>query len=117
MALTLSDNKLLTSEDEMLQAPLMVTWLLRSMNDLSTSKEAMCLSSGDRDRDFSIASHGHTFIIPPSKPDQISPELKPYKVKTWQHLNKFQIKGRVESIRLLYFMSKEYAISTRQASL
>ena len=73
LALRLSDNKHFMSEDEMLHTPFTVTWLLRSTDDRSTNKAAMCLSSGDRDRDFSTASQGQTFITPPSEPDQMSP--------------------------------------------
>ena len=36
----------------------------------------MCLSSADRDRDFSMDSHDHILITPPSEPDQISPASK-----------------------------------------
>lgn len=44
------------------------------MYDLSTIKAAVCLSSGLRERAFSIASHGHILIPPPSEPDHKSPE-------------------------------------------
>lgn len=73
LARTLSESKHLTSDEEILHVPLTVTWLLRSTHDLSTSKVAMCFSSGDRERDFSTASHGQTLIEPPSDPDHISP--------------------------------------------
>ena len=52
----------------------MERWLLRSMYDRSTIKAAVCLSSGLRERAFSIASHGHILIPPPSEPDHKSPE-------------------------------------------
>lgn len=74
LALTLSDTKHLTSEEDILQTPLTVTWLLRSMNDLSTSRAAMCLSSCVKERDFSMDSHGQILITPPSEPDHRSPE-------------------------------------------
>lgn len=80
--LTLSDNKHFTSEEDILQTPLTVTWLLRSMHDLSTSKAAMCLSSGERERDFSIASQDQIFIVPPSDPDHMSPGSKHQQSKT-----------------------------------
>lgn len=77
LALTLSDKRHLTSEDEILQTPVTVTWLLRSMDDRSTNKAAMRLSSADSDRDFSIDSHGQTFINPPSEPVHRSPGSRP----------------------------------------
>lgn len=73
LEVTLSDNKYLTSEEGMLQTPLVVTWLLRSIPDRSTSKAAMWRSSGDKASDFSTDSHGHTFITPFSNPAHISP--------------------------------------------
>ena len=79
--LTISDNKHFTSEEDMLQTPLTVTWLRRSMDDLSTSKAAMCLSSGERERDLSMDSQGQIFITPPSDPDHMSPRSKQEKVK------------------------------------
>lgn len=79
LALTLSDNKNFTSEEERLHCPLTVTWALRSITDLSTNKAAIRLSSADRARDFSMDSHGHTLIIPPSEPDHTSPGSKPQK--------------------------------------
>lgn len=57
------------------------------MYDLSTVKAAMGLSSGVRERAFSIASHGHTLITPPSEPDHKSPgskreEIREMRMKT-----------------------------------
>ncbi len=76
LALTLSDNKHFTSWEDILQTPLTVTWFLRSIDDLSANRAAMCLSSGFRERDFSMDSHGQILITPPSAPDHRSPGSK-----------------------------------------
>jgi len=73
LPLAWSDNIAFTSEEEILQTPFTVTWLLKSMRALSTSRAAMCFSSDDRDRNFSTASHGQTLITPCSEPDHRSP--------------------------------------------
>lgn len=87
-ALIWSDRKHLTSWEDILQTPLTVTWVLRSMNDLSTSKAAMCFSSGDIERDFSIDSQGQILITPPSEPDQRSPRRRNSKLanKWWESI-------------------------------
>jgi hypothetical protein len=72
--LHLSDTMILISEDGKGHIPFTVTWFLRSTKDLSTNNVAMCLSSTVRERDFTMASHGHTFIDPPSEPVHISPD-------------------------------------------
>jgi hypothetical protein len=79
--LHLSDTMILISEAGKGQIPFTVTWLLRSTKDLSTNNVAMCLSSTVRERDFTMASQGHTFIDPPSEPVHISPVHLKIKLK------------------------------------
>lgn len=75
-ALELSDIKYFISEVNMLLKPFVDNWFLKSTQDLSTNKAALCLSSVVREIDFSIASQGHIFIAPPSEPDHKSPESR-----------------------------------------
>ena len=86
LALTESANKYLTSEEDKLHVPLTVTWLLRSLADLSTNIVAICFSSGLSRRDFSNESQGHILITPPSEHDHISP--------TYHHHNISMIKNK-----------------------
>ena len=73
-ALQWSDNiNFISVVNMLLQLPFKVAWLLRSTYDLSTNKEAICLSADVRESDFSIASQGQVLITPPSDPDHRSP--------------------------------------------